>query len=498
MHIEINNSNFTAFDVLFQNIKDAVFIWELNENGTLGECIDANNTAVELVGGNRSNIPKIELENLIKINGEAGLSEVLSELQKSGVSTFESNICEEYGAGKTVEITAKVVLLGGKKRVISFLRDITEERKLLNKVKKDIILFDTFLENVPASVYFKDSSSRFKKINKPTLEKFGCKSESDVIGKTDYDFFHKIHADSAYRDEKALLKGEIDCITKEEREVFNDKEIKWVSTIKIPFKNGNNKIVGTCGISTDITEKKLVEHQLKSYMKELEKMNMNKDKFFSIIAHDLKGPFNSLLGFTRLLRGEYEKLSEYEIKVALKSINKSAENIYQLLENLLQIARTQLKGIIVKPKYFNISENVNDIVHLLNEYAVEKNIKIINNIKDEYNVCSEKFMFETVIRNILHNAIKFTNRNGDVKLSAEKHNDYTDIIIKDSGIGMSTDDIENIFDMELENSRLGTMNEQGTGLGLSLCKEFIDKNNGSIKVESIEGEGSIFRIRLPN
>ncbi len=229
----------------------------------------------------------------------------------------------------------------------------------------------------------------------------------------------------------------------------------------------------------------------------LSELNSTKDKFFSIIAHDLKNPFNTILGFSELLNTKYKKLTEEKKLKYSEVIYNSSKNIYNLLENLLQWARTQTDKIAFEPVVFNFKELIDQNIILLKENLTDKKITVSPNIEEQCNVYADRNMINTVIRNILTNAIKFTNINGEILINSLEKDGVIEVSIKDNGIGMSEEETRKLFRVDVNFSRSGTGGETGTGLGLILCKEFIEKNGGTIWVESKPYKGSKFLFTIP-
>ncbi|MCD4772547.1 MAG: PAS domain S-box protein, partial [Bacteroidales bacterium] len=246
------------------------------------------------------------------------------------------------------------------------------------------------------------------------------------------------------------------------------------------------------GAMRDITKRKETENKLIKTTEELHELNLTKDKFFSIIAHDLKNPFNVILGFSELLVNEYESLNSDEIYIMAQEIFEASNNSFELLENLLQWSRSQMNRINFEPDYFKLIDIVNTNLDLIKSKAKEKNIKIFSGILPNTTVYADKNMISTILRNLLTNALKFTEENGAVYIKARKLEDRVQINITDTGVGIREEDIDKLFKIDSNISTTGTANEKGTGLGLILCKEFVEKNNGTISVESTEGKGSTF------
>lgn len=245
-------------------------------------------------------------------------------------------------------------------------------------------------------------------------------------------------------------------------------------------------------------ERKIMNKKLLQSEKELKELNKTKDLFFSIIAHDLRGPFNSLLGITELLAEDTSELSQDEIKHLSKEVNNNARNVYLLLENLLEWSSSQLGKHIFDPVKFDLNEVVTQNINLYRKAAELKEITVNANLANEAFVYADKNMIESVTRNLINNSIKFTNRNGAVEITTSKQNGSVLLSVSDNGIGIPENEIDNIFKLSSEVKKAGTENEKGTGLGLILSKEFIDKNKGKIEVTSKEGKETTFKVTLPS
>lgn len=230
---------------------------------------------------------------------------------------------------------------------------------------------------------------------------------------------------------------------------------------------------------------------------QLQQLNATKDKFFSIISHDLKGPLNSLTSFSGLLINYFDSLSKEEIQTLAKDLDKSLKNLFALLENLLEWSRSQTGAIEFKPAAFDLSELVKENIDLLAAQAAAKNITLQYEDPLPANVMAHKNSVTTVIRNLISNSIKFTPPGGKITMSVKTSPDEAFLSIADTGVGMSKDVIDKIFRIDAKHSTKGTADEKGTGLGLVLCKDFIEKNKGSIGVHSEEGKGSTFYFTLP-
>ena len=249
----------------------------------------------------------------------------------------------------------------------------------------------------------------------------------------------------------------------------------------------------------DITERRLAENEIKLKNEELIKLNAEKDKFFSIIAHDLRSPLVSFLGLTEIVTKQSSVLTKDKMQELVVDMRDSATNLFRLLENLLQWAKMHQELIKVNQKVVKLLPIVDESIETVMEAANNKGIEITYNIPDDFEVFSDVYILQTVIRNLVSNAVKFTPRGGEIHLSAKADDEKSvEMSIKDSGIGMSSSMIDNLFRLDVSTERDGTEGEPSTGLGLIICKDFLEKQGGKLWVESEVGKGSNFKFTLPH
>jgi len=246
-----------------------------------------------------------------------------------------------------------------------------------------------------------------------------------------------------------------------------------------------------------VIERKQNSVQLKEYAQKLKEANLTKDKFISIIAHDLKSPFQGLLGYSQILTTEYSSLPEEEKLFFIKSIDEISKNAFSLLEDLLTWSRLQTGKMEVNLETFNLLENLSPTISLLEQTALNKEIKLICSVDKQITVNADKNMLCTIIRNLISNGIKFTNKGGTISLTASADENFVKISVEDTGVGIDEDRLLKLFSIDKSLSTRGTADEEGTGLGLLLCKEMVEKQGGEIHVESTLGEGSKFTFNLP-
>jgi signal transduction histidine kinase len=242
------------------------------------------------------------------------------------------------------------------------------------------------------------------------------------------------------------------------------------------------------------------KREIEEVNRQLSESNVTKDRFISIIGHDLRNPFHSMMGFSHLLDHEYDDFTTEEKKKFIGIINQGLHNTYNLLDNLLKWAASQRGTLSFEPQKINIFQLADSACKLLKPAANDKSITVFNAIPDTLYAYGDANMISTIFGNLISNAVKFTPKEGEVRIEADTKpaNGYIIISVKDNGLGMSEEVVSSLFDFGENFSTPGTQNEAGTGLGLVLCKEFVEKHNGKIWVESIEEKGSAFYFTIPS
>ncbi len=559
-------------------------------------------------------------------------------------------------------------------------------------------LLNALLNNTSDLIYLKDCKSRFLMVNSAMTKKFSQSNIDQIIGKTDFDFFSKEHAQQAFNDEQEIIRTGIPIIGKEEMETWFNKPISWVSTSKYPLYDNKREIIGTYGISRKITETKRIfdsvqkridtltqplahgqnvsfedlfnieefqkiqdefsdatgvasittkpdgspitkpsnftrfcndivrktelgcancyksdsklgsvnkegpnidhclsgglwdagasivvsgyhianwmigqvrdesqnddkiinyaktigvkeeilieafhevpsmsekkfryvakalfsfaniisqtaynnllqarliseqketEARLLENQKKLKQSSFSKDRFFSIIAHDLRNPFNSIIGFCDILKNRIDNQDLEGSKECIEIINDSSEKVYNLLVNLLEWSRTQTGAMDYIPAELDVDNIINETVSLFTLNALEKSLRISIISSPGIKLIADKAMLSSVLRNLISNAIKFSNTGGLIKVSVTNRSEDVLFTVEDNGVGIKESDFKKVFDLESGYTTKGTKNETGSGLGLILCKEFVEKHNGKIWIESVVGEGSSFKFTIP-
>lgn len=277
-----------------------------------------------------------------------------------------------------------------------------------------------------------------------------------------------------------------------------DGSVHWIAPKGRVLYNTEKKPVRMLGVVSEITEQKEAERTLKENETRLRELNQTKDKFFSIIAHDLKSPFTSIMGFSELITERINQKNYNEIDQFAKMIHRSSRHAMELLTNLFEWSRLQTGTMEFKPELINIASLVKETMELMSYAAWHKSIRIITELPELCNVVADKQMISSVLRNLISNALKFTYPEGKIEVIAKVLEDELLVTVADNGKGIDKEDLDKLFRIDISFSSAGTNGEQGTGLGLMLSKDFLTRHGGKIWAESEEGKGSRFHFTIPS
>ncbi len=368
--------------------------------------------------------------------------------------------------------------------------------------------YNTLFMELKDVVYESTQDGKLIDINPSGIELFGYESKEELLK---VNVAETLYVNPVERDvllNELTEKGFVKNYEIKVKNKSGDELVVLETSFQVKDKNG--KVIGYNGIIRDVTESKKQERlliqyneeladvnkQLKDSENELKKLNDEKDKFFSIIAHDLKSPFNALLNLSEFLVEDLSELSLEEIRSFSKEINKSAHSVYNLLLNLLQWSQIKTGRMKHTKEKVALSSLLNNIIILLENVASKKSIKIINEIDSSIFFYGDRTMISSVLQNLISNALKFTKRNGTIIISSKIEGDKIIVSVQDNGVGISEENLHKLFKLDKHLSTTGTANESGTGLGLILCKELVEKNDGKIWVESQETLGTTFYFTL--
>lgn len=409
----------------------------------------------------------------------------------SDYSTYELKIGDELKSFESRYVPC------GNKEVLAIVRDITERRKVEESLNVAIESYMDVFNSVSEGIYILDENGTFIDVNNGA-EKMYQYSKNELIGQSP----QTIGAPDKNNIDEIM--GYLKQVAETGEPVAfnfwgvrkNGEEFPKEVFVNKGKYFGKNVLIAT---ARDITEKNQSEERIRSKNEELQKSNAEKDKFFSIIAHDLRSPFSAFLALTQMMVQDLPNLKLDNIQEIAILMRDSATNLHRLLENLLQWSRLHRGMIAFAPKHFVLLEKVNNSLEAVKEIATNKGIDITIDIREDMVVFADENMLESTVRNIATNAVKFTEKGGKVLVTASaSERGGVEILIKDTGIGMPVGMIDKLFKIDQLSSRPGTNGEPSTGLGLILCKDFVDKHNGEIWVESIEHMGSAFHIFFPS
>ena len=362
-----------------------------------------------------------------------------------------------------------------------------DRAKALDDLKESLEIRNTLLKTIPFGMDIVDENGTILFQNDLLKSTLG----RDVIGAKCWETYCDNKSQCIFCPlKKGIKTGETETI--ESHDMLGDRIFEIIHTGLI--FDGKKAILE---IFNDVTERKQSEIHLKKYAGELEVANNTKVKLFNIIAHDLRSPFNSIIGLTQLLNERYESFSEIDKKQIILKLKEASENTFTLLENLLVWSLSQRDGIQVKPEMIDLYEIASLQMGVFDSVARNKNIIIKNQIIPGTSANADRSMVTTIIRNLINNALKFTHSEGIITITSVVKNDKIGITVTDTGVGMEADILNGLFKLSEMQSTAGTANEKGTGLGLMVCKEFVEKNGGEIWVESEKGKGSRFTFTLP-
>lgn len=384
----------------------------------------------------------------------------------------------------------------GEKQVLSIVRDITEQKRAEEKLKMAKESYLDIFNSVSEAIYLLDDSGNYLDLNKGA-EKMYLRDKKELIGKSP--FFVAAPGFNNLEDIQEKMSRVLKTGLTETFDFWAVRKNGEVFPKEVIVNRGtffSKKVL--IHTARDITEKKRIEDRIRDKNQELINTNNEKDKFFSIIAHDLRSPILSFLGITQIISEDLQSLSMSDIQQMTKDMSKSANNLYGLLENLLEWSRLQRGMTNFTPKRIQLMPKIEETLKTIVESINKKEIIVKYNIPENMEVFADENMFASIIRNLVSNAVKFTPKGGNIRISATNSTDNNiEISIQDSGIGMNPDMLNKLFSINQETSRVGTDGEPSSGLGLMLCKDFVEKHGGKLWAESKEGKGSTFHVSIP-
>ncbi|HEY0456965.1 MAG TPA: ATP-binding protein, partial [Verrucomicrobiae bacterium] len=415
---------------------------------------------------------------------------------------YETIFARKDGRQINVSLTVSSLKDGlGEVRGFSVIaRDISERKRAEEALHRERFLVETLMDLIPDHIYFKDRESRFLRVNTAMAARFNLKNPADAVGKTDFDFFTREHADEAFKDEKEIMQSGQSLVNREEKETWPDGTVTWVSTTKIPLRDKDGSIIGTFGLSRDITARKQAEEALGLKAKELARSNKDLEEFAYVASHDLQEPLRMIASYTRLLERRYKDKLDQDAAEFINYAVDGATRMQVLINDLLAYSRVGTRG---KPFAMTDCEEVLQRTLANLKIAIEESGASITHSPLPM-VLGDATQLMQLFQNLLNNAIKFRKPGEPPQIHigarAMKGNGadtsaHWQFSVADNGIGIEPRFFERIFVIF---QRLHTRDQYpGTGIGLAVCQKIVERHGGKIWVESEPGKGTTFHFTIP-
>ncbi len=385
----------------------------------------------------------------------------------------------------------------GALRLDGVVTDLTERKVAEEALAQERRLLETLMNNLPDAIYFKDRESRFLAINTHLAKRHGLANPSDAVGKTDFDFFTREHAEQAFRDEQQVIATGRPIVNVEEKETWLDGSVTWVSTTKMPLRDPQGRIVGTFGVSRDVTERKKAQQELQKAKDGAEQANRAKSEFLANMSHEIRTPMNGILGMTELALDTDLTREQREYLTMVKA---SAESLLGIINDILDFSKIEARKLHLDSVDFAVRPLLEEIMKALALRAQQKGLELACRVAPETpeSVCGDPGRLRQVLVNLVGNAIKFTGR-GEVVVDVQPETRTEKDIclhfsVRDTGIGIPREHQQNIFEAFTQVDHSTTRKYGGTGLGLTITAQLASMMGGRIWVESEPGRGSTFHV----
>ncbi len=377
-----------------------------------------------------------------------------------------------------------------------FIRLVIVDISKRKTLEKELLRFRAAIDSTIDNIFLLDyDTGYFLDVNDTACKNLGYNRE-ELIGMKPKDINPAYSQDLVQKIRNQSLKSVQNGYTTEIKHEKKNGEIIEVEVYLRITTIGEDKII--VAVARDITERKRTQEKLSKYAEELKELNASKDKFLSIISHDLRGPFLGIKGYTQMLLEEYDMMEKEEVNNFLQIIHDSSKDLYTLVDNLLKWSRMELGKTSYEPMSFNLKEELEPIFKLMSGIATKKEITLENHLQEGIYPYGDKLMLISVTQNLVSNAIKFTPKNGKVILASRQNNGMVEVSVKDTGVGMSAEVVNNLFTLDTGHTSKGTAGEKGTGFGLLIARNMVKKMGGEIWVESSPGIGTVFTFSMQN
>ncbi len=453
-----------------------------------GQLIEFSSRLCKMLGYSEKELAQLNVNDIDDPKDSEDFVVRKNEMDISGTAIFETNLIRKCGKRIPVEVSANINRFANTKIYFVAIRNIEKRKIAEHKLSESEERFRTLVENAPDLIMRFDRDHKHLFVNSASNTVLNIKPEA-FIGKTHFDMGFPTDMCEFWEQEMNLAfeSKQQHCV---DFTLTLDDEIRYFEWQLIPEFNAEGESETLMAIARDISVRKRTEIALNDAIK-------TKDKFFSIIAHDLKNPFNALLPIAKNLYLHCNEMSKAQIAESSEIIHSSASQEFKLLNNLLEWGRSQMGKISLNPKQIDLQKIVTSNILLHKVKADKKNIAVSVDIINGSMAFADEYMIDTVIRNLYSNALKFSRAGGEVNIKIRNNQSKAILSLEDNGIGISAENQKRLFRIDTNYTRMGTEEESGTGLGLILCKEFVDQNNGKIYVESTVEKGSVFFVELP-
>jgi PAS domain S-box-containing protein len=483
-----------------EQINDGIILHDIE---TL-KIISANTAYQKMTGYTEEELKGLTAYDLTSSHQNNSGDFISNAIKFRNITRSERKEKRKDGSYLDSEVTVSLISYLNSEVLCIIVRDITEKKKAEDLIKESESRYRNLFESMAQGVVYQDSEGNIISANPAAFKILGL-SYDELISRLSIDpKWRSIHKfDSSFEGKEhpsiiALRTGK--RVTNVTMRVYHpiDKKHRWIVVDAVPeFRENESTPYRIFTTFTDITEHKLILDELNKSQENLKELNATKDKFFSIVAHDLKSPLQGLLGFSNLLEENYDDLLDEEVKKISNNIYKATKNLFLLIEHLLSWSRLQTNRMECNLEVLELRVMVAYVINLITPNAIGKSITLKDFIGEEVSVMADERMLSSVLENLVSNAIKFTQRGGSVTISSRNVNDFVEVCVSDTGVGIPEEDIGKLFRIDHSHTSKGTDGEIGTGLGLILCHEMIQKLGGDIWVVSEKGCGSSFYFTLP-
>ena len=465
-----------------------------------GEILNANEAASKFYGYSVNRLEKMNINQINTLQAEQITAEMkLARNEHRKYFDFRHRLAS--GEVRDVEVYSGPIEFDGCTRLYSIVHDVTDRKRAQALLSQMYWRLESLVESTNTGTWEWNIQTGETVFNERWAQILGY--SLDELAPVSISTWELLThpADLIYSNEllRKHFAGELPYYNFDCRMKHKDGHWVWIHDRgRVVTRTEDGKPLIMFGTHTDITERKKVEETLRMNEVELLRINTEKDKFFSIIAHDLRSPFNGFLGLTEIMVEGLPGMTRDEIHQMAVLIRKSATNLFSLLGNLLEWSRMQRGLTDFTPSSFLLMSKISESMMLVKDAADKKEILISYAIPKDLMVFADANMLGGILRNLVTNAVKFTHKGGIILISARSvTGNFVEISVSDTGIGMSKDLIDNLFHLDVNTGRKGTEGEYSTGLGLLICKDFIEKSGGKLDIESEEGKGSVFRFTIP-